>query len=105
MSYLNLTATTAVPLVALFNPGAILVHSDSAPRFSGMELSDATTKMYAVSSAASNLERGAGKLMIKIPANGVREPGSIMRALTRLRSFASWDANWDGDGAPAPDKA
>lgn len=36
--------------------------------------------------------------------DSVKATSSAIRALERLRTFSTWKANWDAEGAPTPDK-
>lgn len=99
-------AATATPFVALGNPGAIYVQD--APTQRPVIVAD--VKDVPGARSGNSLPAPVASMMkgdqavIKIDANGSGEPGGAVRALSRLRTFGSWNANWDGDGAPAPDQ-
>ncbi|WP_157089072.1 hypothetical protein [Novosphingobium capsulatum] len=92
-----LIAATATPLTALVNPGAIFLSDRPAVvSVADRHNSSGNARRFHLTGTHSGEEAKSE------PIWEVREPGAGTRALSKLRTFAMWGDNWDGDGARAP---
>lgn len=99
-------AASATPFVALVNPGAIYIKNTPTqpPMIVADDKACPELKSGNFLPAPAAVALKDDRAVLKVDANGSGEPGGAVRALSRLRTFASWNADWDADGAPAPDR-
>lgn len=93
--------SAATPIV-VYNPGAATINAQ--PHTFDDKLRHVSFISWTISGNNNIiLQKSSETEMVQVQS---QQPGKISEstaALMRLRKFLGWGANWDGDGAPAPD--